>query len=196
MRLWSLDPALLDRAALIACWREGLLAQKVLAGLTKGYTKHPQLERFRKTPDPPAAIGHFLESLYLEAVARGYNFDVARITVRGRPVPHIPLHQGQLEYEHDWLVTKVRKRQPDWLDVLEGAPPRAARSFAVVPGGVESWERVQEVAAKKSEKGASEAKVGRVKAAPAAKRPRPQDLLLQPDVPRRVTRARVKLESA
>ncbi|MBB1019487.1 DNA lyase, partial [Dietzia sp. DQ11-71] len=36
MRLWSIDPALLDRAALVAGWREGLLAQKVLRGLTTG----------------------------------------------------------------------------------------------------------------------------------------------------------------
>ncbi|HHX86201.1 MAG TPA: hypothetical protein GX694_12940 [Actinomycetales bacterium] len=34
MRLWSLHPDLLDRAALVAGWREGLLAQKVLRGLT------------------------------------------------------------------------------------------------------------------------------------------------------------------
>nr|WP_253280607.1 pyrimidine dimer DNA glycosylase/endonuclease V [Arcanobacterium phocae] len=47
MRLWSIRPSQLDRAALIAGWREGLLAQKVLAGLTKGYRHHPQLERFR-----------------------------------------------------------------------------------------------------------------------------------------------------
>ncbi|TXT09139.1 hypothetical protein VHUM_02613 [Vanrija humicola] len=188
MRLWSLDPALLDRAALIACWREGLLAQKVLAGLTKGYTKHPQLERFRATPNPPAAIGHFLESLYIEATARGYNFDVTRITVRGVPVPPIPLHQDQLQYEHDWLVTKVRKRQPDWLDVLGGGP-RAARSFTVVPGAVESWERIKEAAAKP--KGASRPKSRSVKTEQGAKRPRE----LQDEVTTlRVTRARAKLE--
>ncbi|HIW66645.1 MAG TPA: pyrimidine dimer DNA glycosylase/endonuclease V, partial [Candidatus Dietzia merdigallinarum] len=37
MRLWSIHPDLLDRAALVAGWREGLLAQKVLRGLTTGY---------------------------------------------------------------------------------------------------------------------------------------------------------------
>ncbi|WP_010542238.1 pyrimidine dimer DNA glycosylase/endonuclease V [Dietzia alimentaria] len=30
MRLWSIHPDLLDRAALVSGWREGLLAQKVL----------------------------------------------------------------------------------------------------------------------------------------------------------------------
>lgn len=43
MRLWSLHPSLLDRAALIAGWREALLAQKVLRGQTTGYRHHPQL---------------------------------------------------------------------------------------------------------------------------------------------------------
>ncbi|WP_343232713.1 pyrimidine dimer DNA glycosylase/endonuclease V [Winkia sp. ACRQY] len=30
MRLWSLSPSLLDRRALVACWREALLAKKCL----------------------------------------------------------------------------------------------------------------------------------------------------------------------
>ena len=52
MRLWSLDPAHLDRQGLVACWREALLAQAVLAGRTRGYRHHPQLERFRVVPGP------------------------------------------------------------------------------------------------------------------------------------------------
>lgn len=52
MPLWSLHPSLLDRAALIAGWREGLLAQAVLLGRTKGYRNHPQLDRFRAHRDP------------------------------------------------------------------------------------------------------------------------------------------------
>ena len=34
MRLWSIHPHQLDRAALVACWREALLAQAVIAGRT------------------------------------------------------------------------------------------------------------------------------------------------------------------
>ena len=56
MRLWSLHPALLDRAGIVACWRESLLAQAVLAGRTRGYTRHPQLARFRAHPEPTVAI--------------------------------------------------------------------------------------------------------------------------------------------
>jgi hypothetical protein len=44
--LWSVHPRYLDTAGLTACWREALLAQKVLTGVTRGYRRHPQLERF------------------------------------------------------------------------------------------------------------------------------------------------------
>lgn len=46
VRLWSLHPRYLDTAGLTAGWREALLAQKVLTGVTRGYRHHPQLERF------------------------------------------------------------------------------------------------------------------------------------------------------
>lgn len=75
MRLWSLPPSLLDRAALIACWREALLAQSVLAGRTRGYKAHPQLTRFRATGDPMGAIGWYLSDLRREAGRRGYSFN-------------------------------------------------------------------------------------------------------------------------
>jgi Pyrimidine dimer DNA glycosylase len=51
MRIWSLHPQYLDRQGLTAAWREGLLAQKVLTGTTKGYRNHPQLRRFRAAGD-------------------------------------------------------------------------------------------------------------------------------------------------
>src|ERR671920_1682545 len=54
MRIWSLHPRYLDRQGLTAGWREGLLAQKVLTGTTKGYRNHPQLRRFRAAGDGAA----------------------------------------------------------------------------------------------------------------------------------------------
>jgi len=52
MRLWSLHPKYLDKLGLLGLWREGLLAQKVLLGKTKGYKNHPQLIRFKRTDNP------------------------------------------------------------------------------------------------------------------------------------------------
>lgn len=79
MRIWSLHPCLLDRRALVACWRETLLAQKVLRGLTRGYTSHPQLIRFRAHPQPLEAVAAYLSGLADEADARGYSFNRALI---------------------------------------------------------------------------------------------------------------------
>ena len=75
MRIWSLHPKYLDRQGLVACWRESLLAQKVLAGQTVGYIRHPQLARFRVLDDPLAGIGSYLQGLADEAARRGYRFD-------------------------------------------------------------------------------------------------------------------------
>ncbi len=38
MRIWTLHPQYLDRQGLVALWREGLLAQEVLRGQTRGAT--------------------------------------------------------------------------------------------------------------------------------------------------------------
>lgn len=139
MRLWSLHPSLLDRAALVSCWREGLLAQRVLAGGTRGYTRHPQLERFRAVDEPLEAVGHYLTALRDEAVARGYRFDQTRVRRTDAAPPAIPVTRGQLEYELAHLRAKTAVRDPAWTlpDV-----PTAAPSFVVVPGDVEPWERV------------------------------------------------------
>src|SRR5262245_48723041 len=98
MRLWSLHPSILDRVGLVALWREGLLAQKVLLGQTKGYRFHPQLERFRASKNPVATISTYLWGIVDEATARGYNFDASKIAVKRRRAS-IPVAQGQLEFE-------------------------------------------------------------------------------------------------
>ncbi|HLW43123.1 MAG TPA: pyrimidine dimer DNA glycosylase/endonuclease V, partial [Candidatus Acidoferrales bacterium] len=78
MRLWSLHPSHLDGKGLVALWREGLLAQNVLRGKTKGYRFHPQLNRFRATKKPVIAIGTYLRAVAEEAKSRGYSFDASK----------------------------------------------------------------------------------------------------------------------
>lgn len=122
MRLWSVHPRYLDRQGLTAAWREALLAQAVLAGRTKGYTRHPQLVRFRATPHPHATIGAFLAGIQDEANARGYSFDRTRInhpptSGAGRtPAASwsgaVPVSQGQLAHEWAHLMTKLAVRSP------------------------------------------------------------------------------------
>lgn len=139
MRIWSLHPCLLDRRALVACWRETLLAQKVLRGLTRGYTNHPQLIRFRAHPQPLEAVAAYLSGLADEADARGYSFNRALIGAGENStgknssgkndtdkngadktedpyasVALIPVPLGQLEYELAFLQHKVAGRAPEW----------------------------------------------------------------------------------
>ncbi|CAM3294955.1 pyrimidine dimer DNA glycosylase/endonuclease V [Tsukamurella hominis] len=144
MRIWSVHPRYLDRQALIACWRETLLAQAVLAGRTKGYTRHPQLERFRATPDPLAAVGAYLAALADEADARGYTFDRTRIDEPDATVAPIDVTDGQLDLEWAHLRAKLKTRSPEvaerWAAVES---PEGHRSFRTVPGPVEPWERAQ-----------------------------------------------------
>ena len=146
MRLWSLDPALLDRQGLTACWREALLAQAVLLGRTQGYTAHPQLERFQEHAEPATAISAYLHGIRDEATRRGYRFDEQRISqpldARARDAARITVTAGQLELEWQHLLRKLAVRSPAHrAQVLAAGPPTPHPLFVVVPGGVASWER-------------------------------------------------------
>ena len=59
MRLWSLHPSLLDAKGLVALWREGLPAQKVLQGKTTGYRSHLQDEA--DAPESPENSGPYAD---------------------------------------------------------------------------------------------------------------------------------------
>ena len=143
MRVWSLHPRYLDRQGLIACWRETLLAQAVLAGRTRGYTAHPQLERFRASADPSSAVGAYLEGLAHEAESRGYRFDRTRIDRPGlADVEPLTVTTGQLEREWTHLRGKLAMRDPELLARWRAvALPEPHPLFRAVDGPVASWER-------------------------------------------------------
>lgn len=181
VRLWSLHPTYLDAKGLVALWREALLAQKVLAGATLGYRRHPQLTRFSETADPLDAIAAYLGGVHRESTERGYRFDVERI-IRGpllageaepmqpgpdaepsptpnpttaadaeatpTEVPLLSVTDGQLRYEAELLVFKLRLRSPGLVDRLE-ADLRSDRLrthplFTPIPGPIAPWEKVRE----------------------------------------------------
>ena len=143
MRIWSLHPGYLDRQGLVACWRESLLAQKVLAGKTVGYTRHPQLARFRVLDDPLAGIGAYLQGIADEAGLRGYRFDVSRIARPDR-VLTLTVTRGQLDVEAAHLLAKLKERSPERV---AGFPKPADLLphplFTVAPGPVADWERAR-----------------------------------------------------
>lgn len=139
MRIWSLHPRYLDQKGLVACWRETLLAQKVLAVGTTGYRSHPQLERFRAAADPLAAIGSYLHGIHAESLERGYRFDAAKILTAGDS-DRLDVTAGQLRYEAGHLRGKLLDRDPGRVaDLPEDPEPHPL--FRVIPGDVESWEK-------------------------------------------------------
>ncbi len=142
MRLWSIHPSYLDCRGLIALWREGLLAQKVLLGNTIGYKHHPQLFRFKNTPDPVGAIALYLRYIALEAQSRGYQFDKGKI-VPNRFQGKIALSTGQIRYEFNHLLKKLKVRDPDrYKQVKESGQITLHPLFREVNGGIEAWEKI------------------------------------------------------
>lgn len=141
MRLWSLHPAHLDRAGLVAGWREALLAQAVLAGRTTGYRHHPQLLRFRAATEPLDMMGAYLAGIHSEATRRGYRFDADKILGARETDARLPVTQGQLDYEWAHLGDKLARRSPDDAQRWRDAVPTPHPVLTVVPGGIESWER-------------------------------------------------------
>jgi hypothetical protein len=142
MRLWTLHPKYLDAKGLVALWREGLLAQAVLLGQTRGYTNHPQLSRFKAAPDPVAAVASYLEVVQAEATRRGYRFDASKVAP-ARHVGKIATARGQLDYEWTHLKAKLHLRAPEVLTTVKDVErPAPHPLFRIVPGGVADWEVV------------------------------------------------------
>lgn len=142
MRLWSIHPRYLDAKGLTACWREGLLARKVLCGDTRGYRNHPQLERFRRESDPVAAVDAYLSAVWVEADVRGYRFDRTKIRDFA-PALQLTVTDGQLAYEREHLLRKLAERDPSRYAVLMKEIDIAPHPlFRVVPGEIENWEKL------------------------------------------------------
>lgn len=142
MRLWTIHPKYLDTMGLLAVWREGLLAQKVLRGETRGYRAHPQLDRFRAHNEPIQAVGAYLRAIFDEAATRLYNFDRRKILSAERSAS-ILCTQGQLSYEWDHLRSKLKTRdEARYQESLAIETPEPHPLFTIIAGPVEPWEAV------------------------------------------------------
>ncbi len=142
MRLWSLHPCYLDAKGLVACWREGLLARKVLKGETKGYKNHPQLERFKAHAEPIAVLDSYLLAVWEEATSRGFAFNRGKIGPRFSELK-ITVTNGQLEYELGHLKAKLKTRDVERYEQVDRIViPLPNPIFKVIEGRIEAWEKV------------------------------------------------------
>lgn len=140
MRIWSLHPEYLDTKGLVALWRETLLAKHVLMGLTKGYTNHPQLDRFKKELLPVDLIDQYLMEVFFVAEGRAFKFDRSKINwnaSRGL----INVNSGQIEFEKTHLLNKLETRDLERHKILLAQESIEVHPlFTIVDGPVEVWE--------------------------------------------------------
>jgi hypothetical protein len=141
MRLWSIHPRHLDARGLVALWREGLLARAVLSGTTRGYRRHPQLDRFIARRDPVAAMDCYLSRVLDEARERGYHFDASKIIYRKCRHGSAPVTADQIEHEWAHLLAKLKVRDPAGWRAQGQLQPSQHGCFHVVPGPIADWER-------------------------------------------------------
>lgn len=142
MRLWSIHPKYLDKIGLVALWREALLAQKVLEGRTKAFKKHPQLRRFRASKSPLSSIRNYLLEIYREGKRRGYDFRKEKIKGEPKAKRKIKVTSGQLKYEFEHLMRKLKKRAPEiYGKIKEIRKVTGNPAFRIVRGDIESWEK-------------------------------------------------------
>lgn len=141
MRVWSLHPKHLDAKGLVALWRETLLAKHVLNGTTKGYTNHPQLNRFKTLASPVDGINHYLAIVHDEASRRGYKFDSSKVDWDFTPVT-LTVTSGQVTYEVVHLERKLAIRDVQKLEELKANTVDLHPIFTMIEGEIEDWEIV------------------------------------------------------
>ena len=145
MRLWTINFKYLDAKGLVALWREALLAKNVLAGLTKGYKNHPQLDRFYAHENALEAVNAYLAEVYEEGRTRGYKFDAAKVgEFDARNLAKISVAHSQIEYKFAFLQKKLKSRDRVVYERnLSVKNIEIAGIFEEVTGGIEPWEKVK-----------------------------------------------------
>lgn len=142
MRLWSIHPKYLDTPGLLALWREGLLAKKVLEGNTKGYKNHPQLNRFKEHDFPIEAINKYLEEVFKESKKRNFIFNVSKFKSIDKKLKKITITTGQAEYELKHLQNKIKQRSPNFYKKVSIKNLEPHPMFKLKFGEIESWEKI------------------------------------------------------
>ena len=147
MRLWSVKLSYLDTMGLLAVWREGLLAKKVLEGKTNGYKNHPQLDRFKLLDNPLIGINTYLNEVYLESVSRGYEFSKNKIdsSLISKDL-RVPLNDEQLGYEFKLLKAKLKIRDnKSYQKIKDIEIPEHVSIFSIRKGPIENWEKIKKL---------------------------------------------------
>lgn len=157
MRLWSLHPDYLDRKGFLAFWREALLAQQVLHGLTEKYKNHSHMQRFHSLPwcDALHYMSKYLFYIWQDGIRRGYNMNMSLIkdpkeadpSAGSIPSKLFTVTSGQLALEFQILKVKLSRRDLIHLQKLQANPshsmwiPKPNPVFTLIHGKREEWEK-------------------------------------------------------
>lgn len=118
------------------------MAKNVLEGQTKAYNNHPQLDRFKKSNDPLLSIHYYLSIVWQEANARGYKFDNRKYE-NLELIKKIKLNKGQVEFEKEHLLKKLRLRDEiKYAELLSLECIEIHPLFNEIEGGIEEWEKI------------------------------------------------------
>jgi len=121
------------------------LAQSVLLGKTKGWKKHPQLIRFKNYNESISALGFYLLKIHEESCLREYKYSRSKIVNPDIDVDPIKITSGQLIYELNILLDRLKKRSPEKhveiLKLVKRNHPDPHPLFVIIDGKVELWEK-------------------------------------------------------
>jgi len=95
----------------VALWREALLCRAVLAEVTKAYSRHPQVSRFREMDDPLRAINLYLTVVCAEGLRRGFKMDTSKLPT-DMPTIHVEQRsEDMMGTEHKAQEGSVAKNE-------------------------------------------------------------------------------------
>ncbi len=156
MRIWSISPCYLDNIGLARCFNETKLALNCLLNPNHKYSNHSQLIRWKNCKDPIQYLTNYLWVILQERKRRGsiekgtWEFPSLTANICNG---QMTVTQEQLEYEFKHLEIKLWKRKREqyfknahergieFLGYTNEAKPHPI--FKVVPGPIESWEKVK-----------------------------------------------------
>jgi hypothetical protein len=160
MRLWSIHPEYLDRMGLLGLWREALLAQQVLHGLSENYKNHSHMQRFYDLPKEDAMqyMSDYLFYVWQEGKLRDYKLNVNNIKdprneepMLSTPSRLFTVTSGQLALEYQILRVRVKERDPKHFKELQHKfpthnmwVPKPNPVFTLIHGRREEWEKYNE----------------------------------------------------
>lgn len=148
MRLWCLNPSILNGSSLVALWRDALKAREIIKGNLKPKIGCKQLNRFKALDNPLDGINQYLELIHTEATIRGFRFNELKLEPFNAE-QLIDVNAGQLLYELSLLYHRCLTKDKRHAKYLVNANlfPLANSMFLTLHKrwSVSQWEQIEDI---------------------------------------------------